>query len=58
MVLMDNNRWYHWDRPAAFRLPQGAVPYSTFRSDIMQKNSTFEIHSLWQTPPTLSCSMP
>jgi hypothetical protein len=58
MILLDNNRWYHSGRTTAFKLPQGSVTYPAFRSDVQQSNSLFEVHSAWQAPPALSCTMP
>ena len=58
MKFMDNNRWYHSNKTNAFMLPQGAVTFSAFRTDLQKANSSFEVHSAWQTPPTLSCTLP
>jgi hypothetical protein len=58
MTVMDNNRWYHSARANAFWLPQGKIGYPGFQSDLQLANSLFESHSVWQTPPTLSCTLP
>ena len=58
-VNFDRNHWYHSARANAFWLPQGSVTYATFKSDIQQANSRFELNSTFQqSAPSLSCSMP
>ena len=58
ITLMDNNRWYHSNKTNAFMLPQGAVTFSAFRTDLQSANSSFEANGAWQTPPALSCTLP
>ena len=58
MIVMDNNRWYHSNKTNAFMLPQGAVTFSAFRTDLQTANSSFEANGAWQTPPALSCTLP
>ena len=57
MQLMNNNVWFHTSRPDAFRLPQGAVPFRGFASDLQQSNPVFESQSGW-TLPALICALP
>jgi hypothetical protein len=58
MIALDYNTWYHSGRTTAFKLPQGSVAFSTFRSDVQLASSQFEVHSPWTVPPTLSCTLP
>jgi pectate lyase len=57
MISFDYNTWYHSARTTAFKLPQGSVTFTTFRSDVQLANSAFESHSAWGVP-TVSCTMP
>jgi hypothetical protein len=57
-VRFDNNRWYHSGRTNPFTLPGGAVTYPGFVSNLVQSNSSYELNSRWEVPPTLSCTLP
>jgi hypothetical protein len=58
MVLVDRNRWYHTGLINAFWLPQGQIDYTEFRRDLQLANPQHEMNSVWQAPPSLSCTMP